>query len=132
MGGVRRAQPDIERIAEAIGIEADERRGRRPEARGRTVIYGACWTSPDFSLAILDSRYAVPCRVLRMGRWRPHTWTDCRHGRLHYSQEQLRLVEQARIVDAGNLDDARRQLAPIPQKQLSGCVAIIESKLQAA
>ena len=40
-----------------------------------------------------------------------------------YSQEQLRLVEQARIVDAGNLDDARRQLATIPQEQLT---AILE------
>ena len=40
-----------------------------------------------------------------------------------YSQEQLRLVEQARIVDAGNLEDARRQLATIPQEQLT---AILE------
>lgn len=40
-----------------------------------------------------------------------------------YSQEQLRLVEHARIVDVSNLDDIRRQLAAIPQEQLT---AILE------
>ncbi len=36
-----------------------------------------------------------------------------------YGQQQLRLVTQARIVDADELDDVHRQLATIPQEQLT-------------
>lgn len=40
-----------------------------------------------------------------------------------YSQEQLRLVEQAHIVDADGLDDIRQHLTSLPQQQLT---AILE------
>ncbi|WP_159625333.1 hypothetical protein [Actinomyces sp. zg296] len=44
-----------------------------------------------------------------------------------YGQQQLRLVTQARIVDADELDDVHRQLATIPQEQLT---AILEQMVR--
>ncbi|WP_017178753.1 hypothetical protein [Actinomyces timonensis] len=41
----------------------------------------------------------------------------------NYSQEQLRLVEQTRIVDTGGVNDIRQKLAAVPHEQFT---AILE------
>lgn len=41
----------------------------------------------------------------------------------NFSQEQLRLVEQTRIVDTGGVNDIRQKLAAVPHEQFT---AILE------
>ena len=39
-----------------------------------------------------------------------------------YSDQQMRLVTNANIVDANGVDDIRRQLAQLPQEQLAALI----------